>query len=82
MRSYGQVRRSFYSPEAFGGEPRSRGVDAWDESKIKPAKERVLIEHCAAELRLCMWNYVGIVRSDKRLARAGQRLAQLESDGR
>jgi len=49
-------------------------VKLWDESRITDADERVLISHCWDELRAVMWNYVGIVRTNKRLIQALDRV--------
>ena len=46
----------------------------------KPNEETVLIKHNWAELRKIMWNYVGIVRSDKMLAYAKERLSVIHSE--
>jgi L-aspartate oxidase len=55
-------------------------LPAWDESKVENADEQVVIAHNWDELRLLMWNYVGIVRTTKRLERALHRILLLRSE--
>jgi len=52
----------------------------WDESQVTDSDEEVVIAHNWEELRRFMWDYVGIVRTDKRLARAQSRIAMLQSE--
>ncbi len=52
----------------------------WDESQVENADEQVVIAHNWDELRLMMWNYVGIVRTTKRLERALHRIDLLKSE--
>ena len=55
-------------------------LPAWDESQVENADEQVVIAHNWDELRLLMWNYVGIVRTTKRLERALHRIKLLRSE--
>ena len=52
----------------------------WDESQVENADEQVVISHNWDELRLLMWNYVGIVRTTKRLERALHRIKLLKTE--
>ncbi len=55
-------------------------IAAWDESKVSDSDEEVLVSHNWDELRHFMWDYVGIVRSDKRLSRAMSRVELLKNE--
>lgn len=53
---------------------------AWDESRVENPDELVVIQHNWHELRLFMWDYVGIVRTTKRLERALRRIMMLQQE--
>ncbi|GGQ10174.1 L-aspartate oxidase [Shewanella litoralis] len=55
-------------------------LPVWDESKVSNSDEEVVIAHNWHELRLFMWDYVGIVRTDKRLERALRRCLMLQQE--
>jgi L-aspartate oxidase len=52
----------------------------WDESQVSDSDEEVLIAHNWDELRRFMWDYVGIVRTNKRLERAMNRVVLLKEE--
>ena len=55
-------------------------IPDWDESQVIDSEEEVMIAHNWDELRRIMWDYVGIVRSNKRLERAAHRLETLKDE--
>lgn len=52
----------------------------WDDSQVNDSDEEVIIQHNWHELRLFMWDYVGIVRTNKRLQRALRRIELLQQE--
>ncbi|PKM13312.1 MAG: L-aspartate oxidase [Gammaproteobacteria bacterium HGW-Gammaproteobacteria-3] len=60
--------------------PKPPVLREWDESKVIDSDEEVVVSHNWNELRHFMWDYVGIVRSDKRLSRALRRIDLLKGE--
>jgi L-aspartate oxidase len=67
-------RLPFYQTRKFATIP------VWDDSRVENSDEEVVIQHNWHELRLFMWDYVGIVRTDKRLERALRRVQMLQQE--
>lgn len=57
-----------------------RHIPYWDESKVTTSEENVIISHTWHELRLIMWDYVGIVRSQQRLTKALTRIKLIKQE--
>lgn len=60
--------------------PRPGRLASWDESKVTDSDEEVVVSHNWDELRRFMWDYVGIVRTNKRLERALNRIHLLKRE--
>jgi L-aspartate oxidase len=60
--------------------PALPAIPAWRIGSAIPPDEAVLVSHMWDEIRRLMWDYVGIVRTNKRLARAAHRLRTLRKE--
>jgi len=71
--------------ESIGRGPQPDAVSGvripdWQHGGAVPSDEAVVVEHNWNEVRTCMWDYVGIVRTDKRLERALRRIRNLRAE--
>ncbi len=57
-----------------------KDIKPWDESRVNDSDEEVVVSHNWNELRHFMWDYVGIVRSTRRLQRAARRIDMLAGE--
>ncbi len=60
--------------------PKAPTILPWDESRVTDSDEEVVIAQCWREIRNFMWNFVGIVRTTKRLERAKHRIDLLRQE--
>ena len=60
--------------------PPAPPIRPWDESRVTNSDEEVIVQHNWKEIRRFMWDYVGIVRTTKRLERAQHRIDLLAKE--
>jgi L-aspartate oxidase len=60
--------------------PEAPRIRAWDESRVTDSDEEVVIHQIWGEIRRFMWNFVGIVRTTKRLERAKRRIDMIRQE--
>ena len=68
------------SPNSFHGLDLPPHLPDWDESQVTNSDEDVVVAHNWDEIRRFMWDYVGIVRTNKRLERAQRRIDMLRHE--
>ena len=66
--------------ERWSDLPEPPAIRAWDESRVTDSDEEVVIHQIWGEIRRLMWNYVGIVRTTKRLERAKRRIDMIRQE--
>ncbi len=75
------ARRAAHTARHLVADPSTQPLlPLWDDVGTTDSDEQVIISHNWDEVRRLMWNYVGVVRSNKRLARAAARIALLQQE--
>jgi L-aspartate oxidase len=77
---FSEVARADILRELDREDSREFKIAPWDESRVTDSDEEVVVSHNWDELRRFMWDYVGIVRSNKRLERARRRVNVLRHE--
>ena len=77
---FGQAAADDLRAALDSGPPAEPDLPAWDESRVSDPDELVVVSHNWDELRRFMWDYVGIVRTNKRLERAAHRVKLLQEE--
>jgi L-aspartate oxidase len=77
---FGEAAATDISARFADAPPHPRDLPHWDESRVTDADEMVVVSHNWDELRHFMWDYVGIVRTNRRLERAQHRVKLLREE--